>query len=177
MKRTSSPIRKLSVLLVAVVMLVALAGLAQAQKPGSRPGRERPSQEEMINRMISRLDLTDEQQKQMKQIHLEHAEQTESLREQMETAQGRMNDLVDADEFDEAAIREAAGELAEVQTELFVTRAEMQQEIRGILTPEQYEQLKEMRNRHQSMMMRHSGPQKGGRSHHGGRNQPAPEDG
>ena len=61
MNRTSSPIRKLSVLLIAVVMLVALAGLAQVQKRGYRAGGEGPSREEMINRMISHLDLNDEQ--------------------------------------------------------------------------------------------------------------------
>lgn len=177
MNRSSTPMRKLSVLLIAVVMVLALTGLAQAQKRGHRSGGEGPNQEEMIHRMISHLDLTDEQQEQMKQIHLEHREETETLREQMETAQERLNDLVDAEQFDEAAIREAAGEFSEVQTELFVSRAEMQQEIREILTPEQFEKLSEMRNRHHGMMMRHSGQQKGGRSHHGGKNQPAPEDG
>ena len=176
MKRLSSPMRKFSVLLIAVVMVLALTGLAQAQKHGARDRGERPDQEEMINRMISHLDLTDDQQEQMKQIHLQQREEIENLREQMKTAKERVDGLVDAEQFDEAAIREAAEEYSEFQTEFFVSRAEMQQEIRQILSPEQYEQLTEMRDRHKGKMMHHSGDQKGGRSYHS-RHKQAPEDG
>lgn len=175
MKRLSSPMRKFSVLLIAVVMVLALTGLAQAQKHGTRSRGERPDQEEMINRMIAHLDLTDEQQEQMKQLHLQQREETQDLREQMETARELVNGLVDAEQFDESAIRDAAAEYSELQTELFVSRAEMQQEIREILSPEQYEQLTEMRDRHKGMMMHHSGDQMGGRSLHS-RHKQAPED-
>ena len=176
MKRFSTPIWKISAALFAVVIVLALAGLAQAQDRGTRPEGDRPDREEMVNRMISRLGLTDDQQEQMKQIHLQHREETEALHEQMETARERLDELVDAEQFDETAIRAAGDEYGALQTESFVSRAEMQQEIREILSPEQYEQLTQMRDRHHGMSKRHSSGNKGGRSHHGGHKQAA-EDG
>jgi protein CpxP len=130
----------------------------------------------MIQRIVDRLDLTDDQRAQMKQIHIEPREETETLREQMSAAHDRLAALIDAEQFDETAIREAAAQFAEYQTELFVSRAAVQQELREILTPEQFEQMKEMREKHHGAMMRHGGGHKGGRPHHG-RNQPAPEEG
>jgi len=175
MKRSSTHLYKLGALLVAIVLVTALTGLAQAQQRGPRPGGERPDRDEMMNKMISRLDLNDEQQEQMKQIHEQHREETEGLLASMKTAHERLNELMDADTFDEAAIREAAGEVSKIQTELFVSRAKVQQEIRQILTPEQYEQLKQMRERHHGMMG-HPGDFDGDRPHHGW-TKPAPEDG
>jgi protein CpxP len=176
MKQFSSPVWKISAALVAVVMVLALAGMAQAQNRGTRPEGDRPDREEMIDHMVSRLGLDDEQQEQMKQIHLQHRDDSEALKEQMETARERVDELVDAEQFDEAAIRAAADEYGALQTESFVSRAEMQQEVREILTPEQYEELTQMRDRHHGMSKRHSGGDKGGRSHHSGHKQ-APEDG
>jgi len=176
MKRFTPPTRKFVVLLAAVVLVLSLAGLAEAQKHGNRSGGERPDREEMVTRMAAHLGLTDEQQEQLKQIHLAHLEETEALREQVKAAETRLDEIVDADTFDEGAIRAAAAEFAEAQTELYVSRAEMQQEIREILSPEQYEQLQEMHSRH-GMKMRHSSGHRGGHSHHGDGQQPASEDG
>ena len=153
----------LAVLLIPIC-LVAVATLAQGPYHSRHSGAAGMSEERM-GRVFDRLGLDEQQREQMTQIHEQHRQVTEPMREQVEAAQQTLAELVHAPEMDEAAIRDAVASMAETQADLFVAQAEMFQEVRQILTPEQLEQLEQIRGRHHGMMPRHHG--RGHGFHHG----------
>ena len=67
------------------------------------------------------------------------------MRRQFVTERRALRDLVHADEVDEAAIRRQVRRLSHVGADWAVARARVGQEIRGVLTPEQVDQLHELR--------------------------------
>jgi Spy/CpxP family protein refolding chaperone len=125
----------------------------------------------MVERMVEQLDLTEEQGEQLRQLFADQRDATEEIRQQIEAAHDRVQQQVDAEQLDEAAIREAAAELSTAQTEMFLSRAQTNQQLRQILTAEQYEDLIRMRERHHKRMQRHPGRFHDGQGHHerGGR--------
>jgi len=146
------PIRRLSLLLIPL-SIVVLVGVVQAQHFGHRAGG--PGPEAMKEMIFEKLNLDDTQREQMTQLHDRHRQAMEVRHEEMKAAHEMLESAIDAEVFDEAAIREAADGFGRLQTEMFVARAEMQQEARRILTPEQFEQLQQVHERHRGKMMGH----------------------
>ena len=73
----------------------------------------------------------------MTELHERHRQAMELRHEEMKASYEALESAIDAELFDETAIREASAEYGRLQTEFFVARAEMQQQARKILTPEQ----------------------------------------
>jgi len=97
---------------------------------GIGPGRH-------MAKMTRVLDLSETQQAQIRAIVEEERTKTEPLRQRMAENREQMRQLVQADTFDEAAVRVLAAKKAEVGTELMVSRARTQNLIQAQLTPEQ----------------------------------------
>jgi Spy/CpxP family protein refolding chaperone len=163
MRRIPTPIRNLGLLLIPAC-LVAVVGFAWAQHPGH--GKGGYGSEEMAERVFDRLELDATQRDQMTRLHERHRQAMELHHDALQASHEVLESLIDSEEFDESAIREASAEFGRLQTEMFVARAEMQQEARKILTPEQFEELKQIRDRHHGPMMGRFGAHHGRFEHH-----------
>ena len=87
------------------------------------------------------LNLTDAQKAQIKQITDSAEASTKELRQRMDALhESEMNGLTDGT-FNEAAVRAAAQERANVQVELEVARARTMSQMFAVLTPEQKTQI------------------------------------
>jgi Spy/CpxP family protein refolding chaperone len=96
----------------------------------------------MLGRMVGELDLTEDQQEQFHDLMIAHHEERQGDIEALQTARLALMEQVMADELDEAAIRAASADLAVIEADLNVARAGFMQQVRGILTPEQWEEAK-----------------------------------
>lgn len=122
-------------LAIAPVLLVAQPG----HGPGPHHGRGR-----MMERLFERLDLTDDQKEAVHNTMLENREQTQALHEERIAKRRALGQAIHADFFDENAVRQAAADLAAVDADLAVRRAQMFQKINKVLTPEQRERMKDL---------------------------------
>jgi Spy/CpxP family protein refolding chaperone len=98
----------------------------------------------MIERIFERLDLTDDQQEAVHNTMMGHREQTRQLHEEKIAKRRALGQAIHADFFDESAVRQAAADVAAVDADLAVMRAQMFQEINKVLTAEQRERMKEL---------------------------------
>jgi len=93
--------------------------------------------EHMVGFMTDYLDLTDAQQAQVKQIMASEKPNVLPLVQQFHQSQQQLHQLETSGTFDEAKVRAAASQQAQVMTELTVQKAKIHSEIFNILTPEQ----------------------------------------
>jgi len=167
MRRIPTHFRRLAV----VIVLALLAAPVLAQGPpghGHRSGHFRGADNPMHERMLEQLDLTDDQREQVEQLMTDHRSAMKDRRELMRTHRKEMRDLVHAEDFDEAAIRDAAMVIAEAEAEMAVERARLRQEIHKVLTPEQQEKAAEMLEKRREFVKQHGRDFRGGRHLHGG---------
>jgi len=157
--------RSLFLFTIAAAALLVAPALAQPGPMGR--GGHGPHEPGMgLDRMIRHLDLTEEQRQQLEQLQARHRDATRAVRDQLRAAHERFAELAHAETLDEAALREAAAEMAELRSEMMLSRVSMRREVDAILTPEQLEQLQQMRQGR-----RHGpggrGPGRGGQGPHG----------
>lgn len=89
------------------------------------------------------LKLSDSQQEQMKGILARYKDQRRNLRGSLKDARKNMRSVLGAAVFNEEDVRKAFQQLSSVRGELFLCRARMMAELRGVLNPEQLQMLKE----------------------------------
>jgi len=125
-----------------VALLVLLAGTAYAA-PGhdKHDGPFHRDPGKAIIKMADELKLTPEQKRQVAVILKDNREKSKSLREGMRTAAGHMGDVMMKSPGDEAAVRQAAKEMAKAGEELAVHTGKVKASIDAVLTPEQKAQL------------------------------------
>ncbi len=113
---------------------------ATLERHGPRPGGP-------ANNLLKRLDLTDEQRDQIFEIH--HAQQP-AVREKMEALRkGReaLRNAAMAENYDSKAVRTLADQQGMLKAELIVMRNATFNRIYTLLTPEQREQIKQMKKK------------------------------
>ena len=130
----------------------------------------------MLGRLVGELDLTEDQQDAFHELMTTHHEERQGDIEALKTARLALMKQAMADELDEAAIRAASADLAAIEADLNVARAEFMQQVRGILTPEQWEQAQALFAEHmEKLEQRQAGsPGEYGQKRHGQRRQRAP---
>ncbi len=133
---------------VILIALAATAALALTSTPlpaqhGDGHGSHH-RRGHMIERLFERLDLTDDQKDAVHNTMMEHREQSRQLREEKTARRRALGETIHADFFDESAVRQAAADVAAVDADLAVLRAQMFQEINKVLTTEQRERVKEL---------------------------------
>jgi Spy/CpxP family protein refolding chaperone len=102
--------------------------------------------------LLNKLDLTKQQMDQEDKILDQHKNDFKALHKKIDEAKKSLHEAVTEDKFDEQKIRAASKALATNMEEMAVVRGKMASEMRAILTPEQLEQLKQMRIEHQEKM-------------------------
>jgi Spy/CpxP family protein refolding chaperone len=125
----------LSLALVAV-LTVATGGLPVAHAQGFHM-----PDEAQVEQLMDHIGVSGEQRQQMRAIHGRFILDSKQIDMQRSTSHDALTEAIFDEDFDETTIRNAAAELAAVQADEFVTQARMMQEVRRVLTPEQYEKL------------------------------------
>lgn len=158
-------------LIPVLAVLILIPGLVLAQGWGRGPHGPGEPGERHMGRVFERLDLTEEQRAELEQKLPQFREAIQPSMERLREARSSLNDLIHAEQLDENAIRQAAADVAEIEADVAVARAQHFQQMRQILTPEQLEELQQMRKQ----MGQRRGP-RGRRPHGGGYGQgPGPQ--
>jgi Spy/CpxP family protein refolding chaperone len=92
-----------------------------------------------IKELFTKLQLSEVQKQEIATILKQHKEKAQPLRQSTIEARMELMEAITADEFNESAVREAAGKVAQSAEELAVLRAEICRDVKQILTPEQLE--------------------------------------
>ena len=95
-----------------------------------------------LTRFIEDLDLSEEQKVQVEAIIDKYEDDKDSLLESLKEAREKVSEVIFAEEFNEAAVRAAIGEVSPIMEELVVLHAKIIAELRTVLTPEQIGYLK-----------------------------------
>jgi protein CpxP len=91
------------------------------------------------------LDLTDAQKEQVKAILETERERVAPLRQTLGETREKIRLAVEAEPFNEAAVRALAASQNETRTEMIVSRARVQSQIFALLSPDQRERAKKFR--------------------------------
>ncbi len=160
--------KRLPAALFSMLLLTAAAAVARPPGGGERfgpPGAgfgPGPGPGLLHGPVADRLDLTDEQRDQIGAILEAQRDATRPWHEDVKSLGAALEEAIEAEPFDEEAVRAVARQLADVRVELAVARARTAQEVRAVLTPAQRETLGEMRARHREHRGGFGGP--GGRA-------------
>lgn len=106
-------------------------------------------------RALEQLDLTPDQQEQVQAIREQARTETEDQRQQLRESRQQLRSLL-ASDASRDQLQQQHREIQQLHQELASERFEAMLDVREVLTPEQREQLAEMRPR---QWRRHSGPQ------------------
>ena len=128
--------------LLALVCVPALLVAALPNSPGGFPMLPGPGR--LAARAAERLNLTPEQIDDIKEILASHHDELVAEVSAVKDARVALFETIHAQSFDEASIRSASASVATAEAELAVTRGQIVQEVRGVLTPEQQAEAKEM---------------------------------
>jgi protein CpxP len=138
-----------AIITIALAVLLAIPAIALAG-PGHRgrghhgPGGE-PGPGMMMKRMAEQLDLSEEQRAQVRALAEQHRESTRALREQLREARRALGEQIHAEDSNETSIRSAAAVLAAAEADMAVVRASHKKEFEALLTTEQIEELRQMK--------------------------------
>ena len=105
-------------------------------------------------RVARQLNLTQAQRDQMKTFRDQQWKDGQALRDRMRTARQKLRESMRADVPDEAAVKAAASAVAAAQADRILMAARAKAQLMKVLTPEQQQQLKDMRGRANGMRRR-----------------------
>ena len=129
-----------------ILMAVALPTLVLARPQGlGGPGGGGMHRGHGMERMLELLDLSEQQREEIHAILDVYKPEFETQTDLMKVAREALHNQIQADLFDEAAIRQAAANVATIEADLAVLRARVTNDVRPILTPEQRAEALEMR--------------------------------
>ena len=143
-------------MMITAVAIAAMIGggsgaVLAGHGPGSKECRSQPGMEKRADkfeaRMAKELKLTKSQRSQVKIILSAEREQNKKIFNLMHESRKILMQMADASTFDETAVRAAATEQAKIQTELIVSRTRAHHQINMLLTTEQRELAKKLREK------------------------------
>ncbi len=122
---------------------------SQGCSPGSTQGmggeHRQQRQEMQQEKMAIILDLSDDQQQQLQTLRDQHQQEQQALRTEMQTSRDQMRATAKASDADEASIREAVQQHAEVKTRMMIAAAKHRQQMAAVLTVEQQQKFEQLR--------------------------------
>jgi Spy/CpxP family protein refolding chaperone len=104
-----------------------------------------------MNMLFDELGLTEDQRIALKQLFREHRKDLQPSVEEVKARGGGLVDLIMAETPDQEAIRKASLDLGNAIAEASVQISALAKEARSILTPEQVEKARELRQRRQNI--------------------------
>ena len=105
-----------------------------------------------ILKILNKLDLTPAQEKEVASILRKHREEIGDGATGMAEARMAFRDTMMAEEYSDAAVRQAAQGLGEQEEQFAVLIAQIMNEVRSVLTPAQKERMKKIRERRAAKM-------------------------
>ncbi len=119
-------------------------GLIAVPEGGSRGRHRGMGPGKRIDRMAKKLGLTEAQQEQVKAILTSEREKVAPLQQQLAENREKIRQTIEAELFDEAAVRTLAESQNQTRVELVVSRARTKSQIFALLSPEQRELAKKL---------------------------------
>ncbi len=102
---------------------------------------------DILHRVFSKLDLTDEQKSSIKSLKESNKESMKSIHLSMRSAKKQMKELLAVDEPDETAVKTLSAEMSELKAEKMLLQAKFKREALAMLTDEQREKLEKMKEK------------------------------
>jgi periplasmic protein CpxP/Spy len=132
----------------AAVMLtgVGATALAQGRGPWARGGGMRME----MQHGLRQLDLTAEQREQVRAVFQQHRAELQAIGERAAAARRTLRDAEIAEPLNEGVIRAKAAELAAVEADAAVLRAQVHGEVFRLLTPEQQAKARTLREQREA---------------------------
>ncbi len=152
MKTTMKSIPMILTVAALLVLTSVTVVAAQGPGPGGKGPHARGGQGGELQRALHRLDLSDDQKASIKALFESNQESMQADRETLRTAREALRMQMQSEIFDEAAIRNLAGQVGAAEVEMAVARASVHNQVVQLLTDEQRGQLKEMRARRMERM-------------------------
>ncbi len=125
--------------------VIAVAGSLALSTVLADPGFGRPG---MMRRMgpppFSQLQLSDAQRSEIRDIFTNSRDTVRPLMQQLREKQSALRQASEGS-FDEAAVRAQAEDIASLQAQLIIARAQIRNKVLGVLTDEQKDRLSELR--------------------------------
>jgi protein CpxP len=149
MQRTTKSLAIVLALFLVVGVAIAWAAAGKGQ------WRQGGFEHHMLGMMTDYLDLTDAQQAQVKQIFAAEKPTMMPLLQQMHQARQQMRQLEQSSTFDEAKVRAAASQQAQIMTELTVEKAKLANQVFNILTPDQKAKAQKFQERREARFQKH----------------------
>jgi len=135
-------LRKISIGACAVTITALLAGNAALAHPGfGRPAMR----QEMRSRLFDSRNLSDAQRSDVQNIFASGRQSIAPLARELREKQAALRSSVNGGAFDETAVRAQAQEIADLQAQLIVARAQIRNQFLGVLTDDQKARLSELR--------------------------------
>lgn len=134
----------------AALILVALPGAAWAKSGCFEHGGER-----FIEKHAERLGLDEATRDAIREIVRSSSEEARSLREEYRAERGALHDLLHQHPPDRDAVMAQAEKIGAIKTELRKHRLDTMLRIHALLTPEQLEELVEIRDEYRSRRFAH----------------------
>jgi Spy/CpxP family protein refolding chaperone len=111
----------------------------------SAPARRRPRRDGL--NLLARLNLTPEQFAQLREIRRQSDADARALGRRLRLARRALDEAIYADALDETVVEGRAREVAGAQAALVRLRAQTEMRVRRVLTPEQLQTFRQLRQR------------------------------
>lgn len=136
-----------------LLLVFAAVPHARAQEAETQEREQRPPMEGRGRRggrgggaeLLQRLGLTPDQRSQLQEIRRRNEQETRELMRSLMQARRTLDEAIYAETLDEAAIEQRVREVAAAQAALVRLRATMEVRVRQVLTPEQLQTFRELR--------------------------------
>jgi Spy/CpxP family protein refolding chaperone len=135
--------------LIALAVVAALAGVgsATAAPQGPRPGRPGPRPDgAAVQRKLLDAGLSQAQVDQIRKIHLDERKAAIRSRADLQVAKLELREMMEAPSVDQAAIAARVKQIGDLQTSLLRSRVDARLAARKVMTPEQFEKVRQMRH-------------------------------
>jgi len=100
-----------------------------------------------MERMIKHLELSDEQATQVRSIRDSYQPKMQALREKMQENRKQLREEMHAETIDQEKVKKLADKMGDLKADKIILRAEKRNKIHNVLTNEQREKMKEMKER------------------------------
>lgn len=117
-------------------------GQPPQQEDGPRRRRGGPE-----NSLLSRLNLSPEQMSRLREIRRQSEPEARALGRRLNLARRALDEAIYSDTLNETLVEERAREVADAQSALIRLRSQTELKVRGVLTPEQLQSFRELRQR------------------------------
>ncbi len=149
---------KQAVVYAGLIAALFLTSLAYAQPVGDVPeGGAKRHRKEAIENLVQELNLTPEQQEQIKKQRNEQAQKTKALRNRLQAKRKQLREELEKQAVDKNKIDSLVVEIKSLMGQQLEHRVERVISMSEILTPEQFEKMKEKRKQKQRKMKQRRG--------------------